>query len=154
MRDEWISSVKTATRCTVRMIGTLDEAAAVAGVSRSPLGRCASATDPDIISISAAMRLMAETGAPDILVAMAGALGFSVVAADGAKPPSCIASAFGSVADEFGDVASRVGEAMRDGQITPNEQRGIAEAMSRLGRAVTNAQGTPMVVVAGNGKAS
>jgi len=146
-RPEWLSSVKTATRCTIKLIGTLEDTAAVTDISRSVLGRCASATDPDIISLTGAMRLMQETGAPDILVAMASALGLTVTASDGAKPPTCLATAFGTIAEEFGDVAKRVGEALTDGDISPNERRAIVEAMFDLNRAVTSAVGAGAVTI-------
>lgn len=153
-RPEWISSVKTATRCTIALIGTLDDAAKVTGISRSVLWRCASATDPDVISLPGAMRLIQETGCHDILAAMAASHGLTVSAGDGSAP-NCLASAFGSVAEEFGEVASRVGQAISDGEITPNEQKHIAEAWSRLGRAVSQGQAAPISVsIVSNGRAA
>lgn len=153
-RPEWISSVKTATRCTIALIGTFDDAARVTGISRSVLWRCASATDPDVISLTGAMRLMQETGCHDILAAMAASHGLTVTAGEGAGP-NCLASAFGSVAEEFGEVASRVGQAIADGEITPNEQKHIAEAWSRLGRAVSQGQAAPVTVsIVPNGRAA
>lgn len=153
-RPEWISSVKTATRCTIALIGTFDDAARVTNISRSVLWRCASATDPDVISLPGAVRLMQETGCHDILVAMARGFGLTVTAADGSGP-GCLASAFGSVAEEFGEVASRVGQAISDGEVTPNEQKHIAEAWSRLGRAVSQGQAAPTTVsIVQNGKAA
>lgn len=152
-RPEWISSVKTATRCTIALIGTLDDAARVTSISRSVLGRCASATDHDIISLQGAMKLMQETGCYDILVAMAAANGLTLTTAEG-KPPNCIVTAFGSVAEEFGEVASRVGQAISDGEVSPNEQRHIAEAWSRLGRAVTAGQPVSVSIVPASGRAA
>lgn len=154
-RPEWISSVKTATRCTIALIGTLDDAARVTGISRSVLWRWSTATDNAVPTLAGAMRLMQETNCPDILIAMASPLGMEVAPRTGAIP-GCIMTAFGTVADEFGDVASRVGQAITDGDISPNEQRQIAEAWSRLGRAVSagQAMASSMRVVPPTGQAA
>lgn len=141
IRDEWFFRIKTATRALVKMIGTHEDAGLIAGVSKSQMHRWASPTDPEIITLSAAMKLEAESGMPCISEVLASRLGNHLVRADGSRAPGCMMTAFASVADGFGDVASRVAEALQGGSISPNEHIAIADALHRLSAAVAQAQG-------------
>jgi hypothetical protein len=51
-------------------------------------------------------------------------------------------TAFGGVADDFGDLAMRVAAALADGSISPNELTAIDSALAGLSEAVTRAKGT------------
>lgn len=141
-RDEWFFRIKTATRALVKMIGTHEDAGLIAGVSKSQMHRWASPTDPEIITLTAAMKLEAESGMPCVSEVMASRLGNHLVKADGSTVPGCMVTAFAGVADEFGDVASRVAEAIHDGDISPNEHTSISDALTKLSHAVANAQGS------------
>jgi hypothetical protein len=141
-RDEWFFRIKTATRALVKVIGTAEAAAIIAGVSRSVMQRWASPVDADIITLTAAMKLEAECGVPCITEAMAARSGLSLVKADGSAPPACILTAYGSVTEEFGDLSSRVADAIKDGQISPNEHTAICDAALKVQRAAGAIQGT------------
>lgn len=141
-KDEWFFRIKTATRALVKMIGTHEMAGAIAGVSKTQMHRWTDPTYADLITLSAAMKLEANCGMGCISEVMAAQLGQHLVNADGTTPPNCMVTAFAGVADEFGDVAGRVAEALDDGSVTPNEHTAIADALSRLSQAVSRAHGT------------
>lgn len=140
-RDEWFFRIKTATRALVKLIGTHEGAGLVAGVSKSQMHRWASPTDAEMITLTAAMKLEAECGMPCISEVMASRLGNHLSRADGSPAPGCMVTAFAGVADEFGDVAGRVAEALHDGDMSPNEHTAIADALTKLSVAVSQAQG-------------
>lgn len=141
-RDEWFFRFKTATRALIKMIGTIEDAAIVAGVSKSVMHRWSSTTDADMITIAAAMKLEAECGVPCVTEAMAAHGGMSLVKPDGSAPPACMITAFGGVAEEFGDLSSRVVEAMRDGHLSQNDHVAINDALADLIEAANKAKGT------------
>lgn len=140
-RDEWFYRIKTATRALVKFIGTQDDAGAVAQVSQSQIQRWVDPRQPDLITLSAAMKLEAETGMSCITEVMAAQNGHHLVNADGTRVPSCVVTGFAGVADEFGDLATRVAEALADGTISPNEHTAISDALASLAQAVAKAQG-------------
>ena len=140
-RDEWFFRIKTATRALVKMIGTHEAAGLIAGVAKSQMHRWADPSHADLITLSAAMKLEAECGQPCITEVMAAQLGNHLVRSDGSAPPSCMVTAFAGVADEFGDVAGRVADALDDGAISPNEHLAISDSLSRLVQAASRAQG-------------
>lgn len=142
MRDEWFFRIKTATRSLVKMIGTHENAGLVAGVSKSQMHRWGSTTDAELITLTAAMKLEAECGMPCLTEVMAARLGNHLVRTNGTAPPSCMVSAFAGIADEFGDVANKVAEAIGDGEISPNEFTAINDALHQLAAAVRAAKGT------------
>jgi hypothetical protein len=141
IRDEWFFRIKTATRALVKMIGTHEDAGLVAGVSKSQMHRWASPTDPELITLTAAMKLEAESGMPCVTEVMADRLGNHLAKSNGSAVPSCMMTAFAGVADEFGDVAGRVAAALHDGDISPNEHTAISDALTQLSQAVSAAQG-------------
>lgn len=141
-RDEWFFRIKTATRALVKMIGTAEAAAIIAGVSRSVMQRWASPVDADIITLTAAMKLEAECGVPCVTEAMAARSGLTLVRDDGSAPPACMLTAYGSVTEEFGELSGRVAEALKDGKLSPNEHAAICEAAANVQRAAGAIQGT------------
>jgi len=140
-KDEWFFRIKTATRALVKMIGTHEAAGAIAGVSKTQMHRWAHPSDPDIITLPAAMKLEAECGMPCITEVLAAQLGNHLVRVDGSAPPGCMMTAFAGVADEFGEVAGRVADALDDGSVSPNEHTSISDALTKLSQAVSRAQG-------------
>lgn len=140
-RDEWFYRIKTATRSLVTFIGTQDDAALIAQVSKSQIQRWADPRQPDLITLSAAMKLESETGMACITKVMAAQHGNHLVAADGRVVPSCIVSGFAGVADQFGDLANEVAGALGDGRVTPHELTAIGDVLAKLSRAVAEAQG-------------
>lgn len=140
-RDEWFFRIKTATRALVKMIGTHEDAGLIAGIAKSQMHRWADPSDPSLITLSAAMKLEAECSMPCVSEVMAAQMGLHLVKADGAAAPGCMMTAFAGVADEFGDVANRVADALDDGAISPNEHTAISDALSKLSQAVSRAQG-------------
>lgn len=141
-RDEWFFRIKTATRALVRMIGTHEAAGLIAGVSKTQMHRWAHAADPDMITLPAAMKLEAECGMPCVTEVMAAQLGNHLVRTDGSSPPSCLVSAFGKLSDEFADVAGRVGEAIEDGSVSPNDHAAICDELNQLIQRANQMQGT------------
>ncbi len=141
-RDEWFFRFKTATRALIKMIGRIEDAALVAGVSKSVMHRWSSTTDADMITIAAALKLEAECGVPCVTEAMAAHGGMTLVKRDGSAAPTCMMTAFGGVADEFGDLANRVAEALRDGNLSPNDHTAINDALASLIEAANRAKGT------------
>jgi hypothetical protein len=141
-KDEWFFRIKTATRALVKLIGTHEDAGAIAGVAKSQMHRWASPTDADIISLTAAMKLEAECGVACVTEVMAARLGSHLVRSDGSAAPGCMMTAFAGIADEFGEVAGRVAEALQDSSISPNEHAAICDALTRLSVAVGHAHGT------------
>lgn len=140
-RDEWFFRIKTATRALVKMIGTHEDAGLIAGVAKSQMHRWADPSDPALITLTAAMKLEAECGMPCVSEVMAAQIGLNLVKADGSAAPACMVTAFAGIADEFGDVANRVADALDDGAISPNENTAISDALSKLSQAVSRAQG-------------
>jgi hypothetical protein len=69
--DAWYHRVKSATRDLVRMCGGVVRAGEIANTSKSEVSRWQSATDPDVISLPAALALEAECGVPMITAVMA-----------------------------------------------------------------------------------
>ena len=141
LRDEFFFRIKTATRSLVKLIGTNEDAGAVAGVGKSQMHRWCDPNTGDLITLSAAMKLEAETGMSCITEVMAAQNGHHLVSADGTRVPTCVVSGFAGVADEFGDLATRVANALADGVISPNEHTSISDALSKLAHAVAKAQG-------------
>ncbi len=140
-RDEWFFRIKTATRALVKMIGTHEAAGLIAGVAKSQMHRWADPSSADLITLSAAMKLELECGMPCVTEVMAAQLGHHLARSDGTAAPNCMVTAFAGVADEFGDVASRVSDALDDGEISPNEHTSISDALSKLSQAVSRAHG-------------
>lgn len=143
-RDEWYFRIKTATRALVKMIGTYEDAGRICGVSAKTMHRYGEVTpgNNDFIPIRSALKLEAECGVPCVTEAMAAHGGLSLAAADGSAPPACMMTAFGGVANEFGDLANRVADALRDGELSPNDHIAINDALSSLNEAVSKAKGT------------
>lgn len=143
-RDDWYFRIKTATRTLVKMIGTYEDAGRICGVSAKTMHRYGEITpgNNDFIPIRAAMKLEAECGVPCVTEAMAAHGGMSLLKADGSAPPPCMMTAFGGVADDFGDLSMRVAAALADGSISPNELTAIDSALAGLSEAVNRAKGT------------
>lgn len=141
-RDEWFFRIKTGTRALVKMIGTHEDAGAIAGVSKTQMHRWAHPQDSDLITLTAAMKLEAECGMPCISEVMAAQLGNHLVRSDGSAPPSCLVTAFGKLSDEFADVAGRVGEAIQEGSISPNDHAAICDELNQLIQRANQMQGT------------
>lgn len=141
-RDEWFFRIKTATRALVRTIGTHEAAGMIAGISKTQMHRFADPSHPDLITLSAAMKLEAECGVPCVTEVMAAQLGNHLVRSDGSAPPSCMVTAFGKLSDEFADVAGRVGEAIQDGAISPNDHAAICDELNHLIQRANQMQGT------------
>lgn len=141
-RDEWFFRIKTATRALVKMIGTHEAAGLIAGVAKSQMHRWADPSHADLITLSAAMKLEAECGLPCITEVMAAQCGNHLVRSDGSTPPKCMVTAFGKLSDEFADVAARVGEAIEDGNISPNDHAAICDELNQLIQRANQMQGT------------
>lgn len=141
-RDEWFFRIKTATRALVKMIGTHEDAGLIAGVAKSQMHRWADASDPALITLSAAMKLEVECGMPCVTEVMAAQLDNHLVRSDGTAPPKCMVTAFGKLSDEFADVAARVGEAIEDGIISPNDHAAICDELNQLIQRANQMQGT------------
>lgn len=143
-RDEWFFRIKTATRTLVKLIGTYEDAGRICGVSAKTMHRYGQVApdNSDIIPIMSALKLEAECGVPCVTEAMAARNGLTLQRSDGTASPACMMTAFGGVADDFGELAVRVAAALGDGTISPNELTSIDSALSGLSEAVTRAKGT------------
>nr|WP_156410363.1 phage regulatory CII family protein [Bosea sp. Root381] len=126
----------------MKMIGTHEDAGAIAGVSKTQMHRWAHPQDSDLITLTAAMKLEAECGMPCVSEVMAAQSGFRLVSAEGKAPPNCMVTAFAGIADEFGEVSGRVADAIQDGLVSPNEHTAINDALHKLAEAVRVAKGT------------
>jgi len=81
--ETWFHRIKAATRDLTDLCGGVVRSAEVAHVSKSEVSRWRVATDPDVISLPAALALEAECGVPLVTTVMAELNGRRLSDADG-----------------------------------------------------------------------
>lgn len=126
--DAWFHRIKSATRDIVKACGGVVRAGEIASTSKTEVSRWQSATDPDVISLTATLALEADCGLPLITAVMADLNGRSL-----SDPDAEFANAQNFVqsqADTLRASANMMVEsakALADGKITPSE----AEVLDR-----------------------
>jgi hypothetical protein len=131
--DAWFYRIKSATRDLVKMCGGIERAGEIAMLSKTVMGRCQSAGDPDIISICAALALEAECGVAMVTTAMADLQGRRVIEAS--EDPAHAGRIFARNAEVMraaSELMAVGATAASDGKVTPAE----AEQMDRAAAAL------------------
>ena len=118
--DTWFIAIKQATRDLVRACHGIVAAAEIAHVSKSEVSRWQSATDPDIITLPAALALEAECGAPLVTAAMARLHG-RALQGDAPADAGAIAAGHAQMMQHAGRLMQDMAHALGDGRITPGE---------------------------------
>lgn len=132
-----LARIKRHVRRAVELCGGVDGAAATAERCRSVAGDWANLNHRAFPPIDCALALDEVTVAlangtavPPILSAYAAELGCVAIRLPGAvHGDSALVTAMISASAEFGDVASEVRDATRDGEVTPAERMRIVEAI-------------------------
>lgn len=118
--DTWFIAIKQATRDLVHACNGIVAAGEIAHVSKSEVSRWQSATDPDIISLPAALALEAECSAPLVTAAMARLHG-RALQGEGPADAATIAAGHAQMMQHAGRLMQDMAQALGDGRITPGE---------------------------------
>jgi hypothetical protein len=133
--------LKRAVRRAIHAMGGIAPGARATGRCKSQVGRWHSINDDDLPTLDAALALdemaVASGGQAEILHAMAGELNHvAFQLPEMESGGDAITLQMAEATGEFGDVASALVEALRDGEVDAREQRRIAreidEAMVKL----------------------
>lgn len=125
--------IKAASLDLVDRCGGIERSAAICGYSKSQVHRWTDRNGADLICLVAIVALEAECGEPLVTRAMAAVAGLET-----APKPSSATSVMGAYVEmsrAAEHVHGEVGEALRDGEITPDERLRLEEAASVLDRA-------------------
>ena len=126
--------LKAAFRDLVEKAGGLERAAERTGYGKSSLQRWASAEHPDVMPLTAALLLEADTGSPLVTAAMAGLQGLSLAGqllqSEPARP--ALLEQWAGLGKSFAEMAGGMAFAMADGEVTVSEARAIDEAAASL----------------------
>ena len=131
--------LKAAFRDLVEKAGGLERASIRTGYGKSSLQRWASAEHPDVMPLTAALLLEADTGSPLVTAAMAGLQGHSLQKAslagqllqsEPARP--ALLEQWAGLGKSFAEMAGGMAFAMADGEVTVSEARAIDEAAANL----------------------
>ncbi len=135
--DAWFHRIKAATRDLVRLCGGIERAAEVAMLSKSVIGRCQNAGDPDILSLPAVLALEAECGVAMVTTAMADLQGRRLSDAD-ADPASAgrVFARNATVMRAASELMAVSAAAATDGRCTPAEAEQMDRAAAELDRAI------------------
>ncbi len=122
LSDAALLRIYSATRDLVRACGGIVRAGEVADVSKSEVSRWQSARDPDVISLSALMKLESECGLPLVTTVLAEAQGYrmSDPAHDGGEAAS-VMSRQSEVMHRASELLASGAAALADGRVTPAE---------------------------------
>jgi len=104
--------------------------------------------DRNHLMLSEAVAIQQAAGDHRILQAMAEDLGYVCVPAPAVFSDGDVAHALSTMCGEFGDYLRKVDEALRDGQVTPNERRGLENELAEMIASATHLQS----VLAGKGR--
>lgn len=139
---EWLYRVKAATRDLVRMAGGYVRAGEISGRGKSSVERWCSTDHVDVIPITAALLLQAETGAPLVTIAMAEIEGRQLTPKGSEPSGGGFLAAHVRVSKEAADYANAVARAQEDGVISPNEKAEIDREAAELAQAVADQRDT------------
>lgn len=135
--DAWIHRIKAATRDLVERTGGVERASTIALVGKSTISRWCVASEPDVISISAALSLEKECGMPLVTAVMADIHGRQLTEGDhdGGNAATILrdnAEAIRAAAELMATAAN----AMDDGKITATEAEVIDRRAGALEAAI------------------
>ena len=129
--DEWFRRVKRATHHLVRECGGIVDAADIARVSKSAMGRWSGAGDPDIITWPAMLALEAFCGKPLVTVVLADLNGQRLVEHEDVCVVT-IATHHAEAMRHAADLMATGAAALADGKITPTEAAQMDRAAGDL----------------------
>lgn len=84
------------------------------------------------LSLMEALKMQALTGRVDILRAMAGELGYTIMPLPTLHIEGDVAAAMAATCKEFADFLGEVSTSMSDGELSPNERRRIEKEMREM----------------------
>lgn len=131
--DAWFFQIKAATRDAVVRCGGVIRSGEIAIASKSEVSRWQSVTDPDIITIPAALALEAEIGVPLITSVMASLNGRRLSdASESGDSAACLFRDHADLMRKSAEVQSTMAEALADGSVTPAEAERVDSAARAL----------------------
>ena len=137
MSKERIFRIKAATRDLIDRAGGIVRAGDIAGVAKSTMHRFGSPDHGDVIPISAALVLEAETGCPLITRAMAEING-ARLEVSGADVGGHFLASFAAIGKETAELMAALADAQADGTVTANEFKRIDKEAADLQDALAN----------------
>lgn len=148
--DAWFFRVKAATRDLITRCGGVVRAGELAMVSKTEISRWQSVGEEGIISITAALALEAECGAPLITAVMADLQGrrLSDEVADTAAA-SCLFRDHADLMRRSAEVQASMSEALADGTVTAAEAERVDRDLRTLDATVDKMRGSLAQVRAG-----
>lgn len=139
--------LKAATKDLVDRAGGIERAASICGYSKSQVARFACANDPDLISITAARLIEAETGEALVTRAMCALAGLQTEPRPDEK--SHLVSTFVAISQHAAALAAETATAIADGVITGRELAALDSEAAQLAQATEQFRGT---IAASGGK--
>ena len=137
LNDAWFYRVKAAQRDLIKAAGGIDRAADITSISRSQIGRCNNAADPELLTIAAIIQLEAETGLPLVTQAMAEINGRRLTdPVHDAARASELLSQYSDAIRHAGELMSAGAAAFADGKVTPAEAQIMDREAGRLERSL------------------
>lgn len=114
--------IKGATRLLFRECGGLEAVALIAGISPSQAGRYQNVNEPDVITADKIAALECEPGVrPRLTEILAASCGCVLTPLAAALSDGAWGGRLGELAREFGAIATNIGLALEDGEITGDE---------------------------------
>lgn len=139
--DAWFHRVKSATRDLIKLSGGVVRAGEIASVSKTEVSRWQTATDPDVISLPAALALEAECGVPLVTTVMAELNGRRLSDPEvdtAARGATNIMAQHAEFLRCSAEVSASTAAAVVDQQVTPAEAEIIDRKLAELERVIAD----------------
>lgn len=135
--DAWFFRLKAAQRDLIAANGGIERAAARSSLSKSQIGRCNNATDPEIMTLPAVLALEAECGVPFVTSVMAELNGRRLADPDSATAvEGCVLAKHAEVVRSAAELMAASATAFADGELTPAEASNVDRCCAALDRVV------------------
>lgn len=121
----WLLRLKAATRDLRDACGGVERAAALCGLSKSQVSRCASPEHPDLLPLAAVLALEADCGLPLVTAAMAGCHGRTLARGRDEGDGVSLAGAHADVTRAAAGLMGEAADAFEDGAVSPAEAERI-----------------------------
>ena len=122
--------IKAATREAMRLAGGVERFAGVARVAKAALSKYGSVSELDsYVRADVILEHAREIGAPMLLEALAGMVGYRLVPIEGSDDPEAVGVS-DLLAVTRNDVAHSLGDALSDGVVDIHERRAVREKIA------------------------
>lgn len=133
LTNAWFHRLKSAHRKLIKKNGGIDDAAEIALISSSQIGRCNSETDNQFLPIVAVLKLEAECGDPVVTRAMAGLHGMKLIdPEEKVTDAGCLMRSGMNVAATFNEFQRESMLSFADLKVTPAEARAVLKTLETL----------------------